>query len=274
MVAAMSFCIASPLAAQGIGEVLAVIDKTSASGRVGERTLGVGTQVFIGDRVVTDATGEAQLLFTDGTRLVVGANSSLVIDDVLFRGEAAEKRFVVNAQVGAFRITQGDSAGRAYSVQTPSATISMLGTAFDFTVTPKGGSKLVLVQGEATMCGAGGENANCETVEMRCALLTTDTGNRVWEVKRGNGRAQQTREYFPYMTSQSSLLEPFRIDDHDCDTDAPGGLSNFALDESRIQIPRAAFGVGALTGAFVACLLSDCGRGGGGSSPGTNNSTN
>ena len=55
-----------------IGKAMAVIDVASASGRIGDRQLAVGSQVFIGDRITTDATGEAQLLFDDGTRMVVG----------------------------------------------------------------------------------------------------------------------------------------------------------------------------------------------------------
>ena len=110
-VAAVAFCtatgIAPALAAEGIGEAMAVVDAASASGQVGKRTLAVGSRVFIGDLVSTDAIGEAQLLFSDGTRMVVGANSSLVIDELVFRSKAPENKFAVRVLGGAFRFISG-----------------------------------------------------------------------------------------------------------------------------------------------------------------------
>ncbi len=216
--AAVSLSATTALAAEGVGEAMAVIDAASASGQVGERTLAVGSRVFIGDLLATDAIGEAQLLFTDGTRMVVGPNSSLVIDEFLFRGDAAENRFAVRALGGAFRFISGDSGDHGYSIQTPSGTIGVRGTAFDLTVTRSGGTKLVLLQGIATFCAEGGD---CATVATPCGLLT-NTGRKVEEIEAGNGRVQETRRHFPYMTSQSSLLEPFRLDRHGCTADAAG----------------------------------------------------
>jgi hypothetical protein len=112
-------------AAGGVGKAMAVIDAASASGQVGERTLTVGAEVFIGDLVATDTVGEAQLLFSDGTRMVVGANSSLMIDQFVFRGKAMENKFAVRALAGAFRFISGDSG---FTIQTPTATIGGRGT--------------------------------------------------------------------------------------------------------------------------------------------------
>jgi len=220
--AAVSLCATTAPAAEGVGEAMAVIDAASASGQVGERTLAVGSRVFIGDLVATDAVGEAQLLFSDGTRMVVGSNSSLVIDEFLFRGNATENRFAVRALGGAFRFISGESGesgDQGYSIQTPSATIGVRGTAFDFTVTPEGGTRLVLLRGVVKLCSEGGD---CATVGMQCGLLHTDTGQDVEEIDNEDARVQVTREHFPYLTSQSSLLEGFRVSGHGCAADAAG----------------------------------------------------
>jgi len=217
--AAVSLSATTAPAAEGIGEAMAVIDAASVSGQVGERTLVVGSKVFIGDLVATDAAGEAQLLFSDGTRMVVGPNSALVIDEFVFRGNAAENRFAVRALGGVYRFISGDSGDRNYSIQTPSATIGVRGTAFDFTVTPEGETKLVLLQGIATLCGEGND---CATVATPCGLLHTESGQDVEEIETADGRVQETRTHFPYMTSQSSLLEPFRLDRRGCTADAAG----------------------------------------------------
>jgi len=257
--AAVSLSATTAPAAEGIGEAMAVVDAASVSGQVGERTLAVGSRVFIGDLVVTDAVGEAQLLFSDGTRMVVGPNSSLVIDEFVFRGNAAENKFAVRALGGVFRFISGESGDSNYSITTPSATIGVRGTAFDLTV--MGWTKLVLLQGIATLCGEGND---CATVATPCGLLHTESGQDVEEIETADGRVQETRTHFPYMTSQSSLLEPFRIDGHGC-TD--GGLAEFALDRSAIRVPVYA-GAAALILCIVLCLPD------GGSTIDTNNASN
>ncbi|HSF96087.1 MAG TPA: FecR domain-containing protein [Thermohalobaculum sp.] len=195
---------------------MAVVDAASASGDVGERTLAVGASVFIGDVVKTDNVGEAQLLFEDGTRMVVGPNSSLVIDEFLFRGKAAENKFSVRALGGAFRFISGESGDKGYSIRTPSATIGVRGTAFDFTVTPEGETNLVLLSGEAELCESSG---NCKTVASRCGFVRTTGDSNVEQIKDHLARARATREIFPYMVSQDRLLDPFRLDGEECTAD-------------------------------------------------------
>ncbi len=263
----LSAATAPALAVEGVGEIMAVTDSASVSGQVGERTLAVGSKVFIGDLVATDAVGEAQLLFSDGTRMVVGSNSSLMIDEFLFGGNATKNQFAVSALGGTFRFISGDSGDRGYSIRTPSARISVRGTAFDFTVTPEGATKLVLLEGEATLCSESdedGQGGDCATVATPCALLHTESGQDVEEIEDRNERVQETREHFPYVTSDSSLLEDFRIVDHGC-TD--GGLAEFALDRSAIRVPVFA-GAAAIILCIVLCLPD------GGSTIDTNNASN
>ncbi len=269
---AVTLCATTAPAAEGVGEIMAVIDSASASGQSGDRTLAAGSKVFVGDLVTTDAAGSAQLLFADGTRMVVGANSSLMIDEIRFGGTATENatgnRFAVQALAGSFRFISGDSGDRGYSIRTPSATIGVRGTAFDFTVTPGGETKLLLLEGEATLCSESDESdegGECATVVTPCALVQTETGEDVEEIEPGKRRLQETREHFPFVTSESSLLEEFQVAGHGC---ADGGLSEFALDRSGIKVPHVALGVGAIILCVVFCLPD------GDSNVDTNNSTN
>ena len=125
--AALSFSATTALAADGVGEAVAVIDSATVSGLIGERTLAVGTAVYVGDLVKTDGIGEAQLLFADGTRMVVGSNSSLIIEEFLFRGQAAENRFAVKALGGVFRFISGDDGDGNFQITTPTGTIGVRG---------------------------------------------------------------------------------------------------------------------------------------------------
>jgi hypothetical protein len=65
-VAAIALAATPATAADDIGEALAVIDQASTEGTVGNQKLSVGMKVLLGDRVITDSAGEAQLLFNDG----------------------------------------------------------------------------------------------------------------------------------------------------------------------------------------------------------------
>ncbi len=153
-----ALCLAAPpaKAAENIGEALAVIDQASAQGEVGERTLEAGAPVYLGDKVVTNDVGTAQLLFEDGTRMVVGPNSELVLDQFVFRSGAAENQFAIRALTGAFRFITGDSPKDAYLIQTPSATMGVRGTKFDIAVTPDD-TNVLLYTGAAAVCGNTGE---------------------------------------------------------------------------------------------------------------------
>lgn len=205
-------------AAEGVGEALAVIEAARASGQEGERTLAVGSRVFLGDLVATDAIGEAQLLFNDGTRMVVGSNSSLVIDEFLFRGDAVENKFAVRALGGAFRFISGETGDQGYSIKTPTGTIGVRGTVFDFTVSASGDTKIVLLEGAATLCS---ETGDCETIATPCGLLQTDERKDVEEIKIGSERREVTSSAFPYVRSQATMLKEFQYDAARCtDSDA------------------------------------------------------
>jgi len=261
-----------PLAAQaaaqtggGVGKAMAVIEAASASGQAGERVLAVGSNVFIGDLVATDATGEAQLLFSDGTRMVVGANSSLVIDELAFGGQAAENKFSVSALGGSFRFISGDSGDSGYSIRTPSATIGVRGTAFDFTVTPGEGTKLMLLEGEATLCDGDsekGEEGDCATAAAPCTVLSSKSGDEVEEIE--DGRAPEIGENFPYVTSEETLLAPFQVPGHGC---AGGGLAPRVLAGSAIPVEAIIAGAAVIAGGALIGILA---AGGGDSNNNTN----
>ena len=155
-VAAIALAATPAAAAEDIGEALAVIDQASTEGTVGKQKLSAGIKVFLGDRIITDSAGEAQLLFNDGTRMVVGPNSELMLDEFVFRAGATENKFIVRAFNGAFRFITGGAQKDAYLIQTPSATIGVRGTIFDFSVSADE-TNLLLLHGGANVCGNDGE---------------------------------------------------------------------------------------------------------------------
>ena len=112
------YALTTPLhAATPIGKVFAKSGSPSASGPGGRRALAAGSPVYENDRVVTGG-GNVQIIFIDDTKLVVGPNSTLVIDRILMRGGNKARKFSVDALRGTFRFISGNSGKAAYDIQT------------------------------------------------------------------------------------------------------------------------------------------------------------
>ena len=138
------------------------------------RTLVALQPIFMGDRIQTGSNGQAQLLFADNTRLVVGAGSSLLIEKYLLQSASAStvSNFSVNALRGSFRFITGDSPKPSYAIKTPTATIGIRGTEFDLAVRPDGQTQFVLLSGQATVCGGG----QCVEALSACTMIEVPRG--------------------------------------------------------------------------------------------------
>jgi hypothetical protein len=118
------------------------------------------------------------------------------------------------------------------------------GTAIDFTVVPGAGgaTRLILLEGEATLCRGDVDvgrteagDGECATAATPCAVLQTsgDEDKRVEEIGIDQGRKQTTIENFPYVRSESTLLEDFKVAGHGC---ADGGLAGGGLPGTSIPV--------------------------------------
>jgi hypothetical protein len=122
------------LAAEPAGTAVAVLQQSILTAAGQQRVLLDGAPVAMGDLVQTGPRGQAQLQFEDDTRIVIGPNSNLVTESALFRADGTAERLAINALRGSFRFISGQSASTAYSIRTPTATLAVRGTTFDFTV--------------------------------------------------------------------------------------------------------------------------------------------
>jgi hypothetical protein len=208
-----SLPISSVYADQPAGKAVAVNPAATIANPEGLVTLTVGSDVAMGDRVKTDRNGEVQLLFTDDTRLVVGPNSSLVIEAYLLRSKSRANNFTVRALGGSFRMITGKSAKQAYKIKTPTATIGVRGTSFDFTVKRNGATGLMLFDGEARVCG---RNGRCQAVTRRCSVAEAPRNRDVRLLKETDRRARTVVRDFPYLASQRSLRRDFRVRTRGC----------------------------------------------------------
>lgn len=199
-------------AATEAGKAVAVVPSATVTGKKGKQTLKAGMPVSIGERIKTDSNGQVQLIFTDDTKLVIGPNSSLVIETYLFRSKGIVNKFVIKAFGGSFRFISGKSPKKAYSIKTPAATIGVRGTSFDFTVGRRGDADIVLFSGEAEICGNGG----CILLQESCSLASAPRKADVNLVRSRKQRNQKIRDRFPYIVSQAPLRRDFRVSTRSC----------------------------------------------------------
>lgn len=196
-------------ASHAAGTAVGVDPDAEARGN-GTRTLVVGSDIFIGDRVVTDAGGLVQILFDDKTRLVVGPRSSLVIEDYLIRNDGSAGRLAVNALSGTFRFISGNSPKNRYVIKTPTGQIGVRGTAFDLRVLRRIAYVLHL-EGTTINCS---NNGDCESASRRCDVVAiASNGTEDYGSSRNFSRAElaDARDWFDFATSQSALLRQFRV---------------------------------------------------------------
>ena len=211
-------------ALEASGKAAAVVPATAASGTGGSRTLIVDGPVFMGDVVKTDAGGSAQIKFVDNTKLVVGPNSQVTIDSFVFQNASTAKSFSLNAVQGSFRFITGVSAKNAYTINTPTATIGVRGTEFDFAVDQEG-THLGLWGGTVRLCNKAVPR-QCTDVSGQCSVVVVTPDKKIKAVKSIYERTSVMQELFPFAFRQHKLKTEFRVESGSCDVQnldpAPG----------------------------------------------------
>ncbi|MBN9316230.1 MAG: FecR domain-containing protein [Devosia sp.] len=200
----------SALAASGTA--LGVNPSAAAETKAETRSLVVGSDVFIGDRVVTGPEGQVQIQFSDMTRLVVGPNSALLIEDYLLRDDKSAGKFAINALSGTFRFATGRAPKNQYVITTPTGTIGVRGTEFDFNVTPDQ-TRVLLYNGAVLLCNP---DQSCVTVDDSCELGQADLGqSQVLGNTDEMDKKQRddVKSDFMYAVSQAPLLGRFRFEE-------------------------------------------------------------
>ena len=179
--------------------------------RVLKIALTVGADIFIGDRVITDQNGLVQIKFADATKLVVGPNSSMIIEDYLLREDGSAGKFAINALAGTFRFVTGNADHDEYSIKTPTGTLGVRGTAFDLLITA-GLTRVLMYSGTTILCSIGNLCINVGT----CGLGQSDATNAqmvgLAQEKRGSDR-DDLKSSFPLANNQGVLLQEFQLDD-------------------------------------------------------------
>lgn len=114
-----------------------------------------GDAIFHNEVITTDANGVGQLEFHDATKLAVGPNSKIVLDDFVYDSSSSAGRVVINLAAGTMRFITGKANHDAYEIVTPTATIGVRGTMFDVYTAPSGEMAVAMLDGAIDVCPTG-----------------------------------------------------------------------------------------------------------------------
>jgi hypothetical protein len=208
--------VGATLAAEPSGEAVAVVQAAGVDGAAGNRPLEVKGPVFTGDVVKTDRGGQAQILFRDDTKLVVGPSSELTIDRFVYAGSSTAREFTIDAVRGAFRFISGSSQKQAYTIRTPTATIGVRGTRFDVTVIDRA-TNLALYDGAVRLCDITKRPQRCTELEGRCRVIIVEPDEDFRWVNNVYERTDLMDTVFPYAFNQNWLQDGFRVQSRGCE---------------------------------------------------------
>ncbi len=199
--------------AQDMGTAVAVTQPAVLETAGARQTLNEGMTVKVDDVVRTGKTGKVQLVFSDNTKMVVGANAALKIDSLVLSGGNSKRRFAVTAIGGTFRFITGDSPKKAYQLKTPAATMGVRGTAFDFVVTGRRETGVVVFDGEVRFCGRGDD---CARVGGGCSAVNYSRDDYFSQPESVPEKVALVADKYPLIALQAQLRPPFRVDTSRC----------------------------------------------------------
>jgi hypothetical protein len=122
------------------------------------KSLAVGQLIEFNERIATTATGQTQIIFRDESRLSVGPESNVVIDQFVYDPAAGTGKLAMSAAKGLFRFVGGQvSKFGEVALDTPAGAIGIRGGIFIAQISPDGELTVVFVYGkELTVTGRNG----------------------------------------------------------------------------------------------------------------------
>jgi hypothetical protein len=247
LAAAAAFLLTAFPAFATTGETVAVVQRAVIASDGNQVTLNVGQAVALGDTIATGEGGDAQIIFPDQTRIVVGPNSQLSITRLLFRDNGTARRLSVNAVRGTFRFLSGESPSNAYSIRTPNATMGVRGTEFDFAVAGRDDTDLVVYNGQVQFCARG----RCARVPGGCQAVRIDRRGNFSQPETALERQETLNARFPYVENQERLTPQFRTSTVNCRGDGNTALAQQAVRQIPLPASTSASGGGGGGGSFT-----------------------
>jgi hypothetical protein len=196
-------------AAEAVGKAVKI--NVTVTGTTGPKS--TGDVVYRDEQLRANATGVGQFQLNDGTKLALGPNASIVIDNYVLGEGGTIQRLTLRATKGAFRWISGRSSSAAYRLVTPAGVLGIRGTAVDVQIGSGDTVAVVQLSGSSRFCLDPRDPSTCRDLRRRCDIVVAKPG-RITDPKRvsreavagigGGGPA------FPFLRDNSKLLPDFR----------------------------------------------------------------
>ncbi len=144
-------CLPVIASAQTVGVTGAVNPNTTGTPPgASVRALGTGADVVFNERITTEASGQADILFVDRSALTVGPNSDLVIDEFVYSPDTGTGKLAASATKGVFRFVGGALSKNPDSVtiKTPAAIVGVRGGVILLAINQNGGASVYFLYGD------------------------------------------------------------------------------------------------------------------------------
>lgn len=148
-----------------------------------KRQLVLTAPVVFDELIETGPESALEIIFSDGTRLQLGAEASLVIDSFVYDPATQDGEMVLRLAEGAFRFASGAIRKDDVRLITPSLSLGIRGTELVIAVDPDGATDMNALRGTAVCAPlAGGP-----VLTLSAGMSARTGGNGRWE--RGETRA-------------------------------------------------------------------------------------
>ena len=153
LIALFFLCSVMPLrAAEVVGEASSLRPAaTQAASGDAPRSIAWKDQIFKNAQLATTDKGALEVTFLDRSKLSMGPNSSMTIDEFVYSGANGNNQELLKYTKGAFRFISGAMSEKNITLQTPTATIGIRGTIIRTLIQADGSTIVGLDQGSAVI---------------------------------------------------------------------------------------------------------------------------
>jgi hypothetical protein len=174
-----------------------------------ERQLKAGLRVHRNELVRTGPQAQAELRLDDNTKLALGPDAELRLDEFAVSPGSGASSIAVQLLKGTLRFLTGRQTSESYKIETPSATIGVRGTVFDIYIGPEGDTFVLLHQGEVQICS---RSRSCRAHRSVGRLIRTTPLGVVSEPMKWTAslvRGVNVRQAFPFV-GRTLTIDPVR----------------------------------------------------------------
>src|SRR5215470_7779032 len=140
---------------RNIGQAVVIKNLVTAADQQDKRRLAKGDAVREQELLEAQAVSHGEFRLADDTKLALGPNARLVLDKFVYDPDKTSKQVLINFAAGAFRFISSSKDPTGYELKTPTATLGVRGTVFDFYLADKGAMVVLMHKGAVEVCAIG-----------------------------------------------------------------------------------------------------------------------